>query len=132
MTDKWPINFQWCFLSVHSDQTSFQSSSLYLWALGKHCFVKMSSSTLCCTVFLYNVFALNYTSNFQYLRSVKLPWLNGTLTQWNSDSKMHSTQVKYKNHWHPGLTDTPDSKIPTLTKWYTWITVTLIFMIPSE
>ncbi len=44
-------------IGCHSDQTSFQSSSLYLWALRKHCFVKMSSSTLCCTVFLYNVFA---------------------------------------------------------------------------
>jgi hypothetical protein len=43
-------------ISSHSDQTSFRSSSLYLWALGKHCFVKMSSSTLCCTVFLFNVF----------------------------------------------------------------------------
>ncbi len=43
-------------IGSHSDQTSFQSSSLYLWALGKHCFVKMSSSTLCCTVFSYNVF----------------------------------------------------------------------------
>ncbi len=44
-------------MGFHSDQTSFQSSALYLWALGKICFVKMSSSTLCCTVFLSNVFA---------------------------------------------------------------------------
>ncbi len=36
-------------------QTSFQSSALYLWALGQICFVKMSSSTLCCTVLLSNV-----------------------------------------------------------------------------
>ncbi len=43
-------------IGSHSDQTSFQFSSLYLWALGKHCFVKMSSSTFCCTVFLFNVF----------------------------------------------------------------------------
>ncbi len=43
-------------IGSHNDQTSFQSSSLYLRALGKHCYVKMSSSTLCCTVFLYNVF----------------------------------------------------------------------------
>ncbi len=43
-------------IGSHNSQTSFQSSSLYLRALGKHCFVKMSSSTLCCTVFLYNVF----------------------------------------------------------------------------
>ncbi len=48
-------------IGSHSYQTSFQSSSLYLWALGKHCFVKMLSSTLCCTVFLYNVFALTPT-----------------------------------------------------------------------
>jgi hypothetical protein len=43
-------------IGSHREQTSFQSSSLYLWALGKHCFVKMSSSTLLCTVFLSNVF----------------------------------------------------------------------------
>jgi hypothetical protein len=46
-------------IGSHSDQTSFQSSSLYLWTLGKDCFVQMSSSTLCCTVFLYNVFGPN-------------------------------------------------------------------------
>ncbi len=49
-------------IGSHIDQTSFQFSSLYLWALGKHCFVKMSSSTLCCTVFLYHVFALSRQS----------------------------------------------------------------------
>ncbi len=49
-------------IGCHSDQTSFQSSSLYLWALGKHCFVKMSSSTLCCTVFLYKVFGIGPSS----------------------------------------------------------------------
>jgi hypothetical protein len=43
-------------IGFHRDQTSFQSSALYLWALGKICFDKMSSSTLCCTVFLSNVF----------------------------------------------------------------------------
>jgi hypothetical protein len=37
-------------------QTGFQSSALYLWALWNHYFVKMSSSTWCCTVFLFYVF----------------------------------------------------------------------------
>jgi hypothetical protein len=46
-------------IGFHRDQTSFQSSALYLWAQGKICSVKMSSSTLCCTVFLSNVFALH-------------------------------------------------------------------------
>ncbi len=53
--------FQWSnpvSIGSHSDQTSFQSSSLYLWALGKCFFVKTCSSTLCCTVFLCNVFGL--------------------------------------------------------------------------
>ncbi len=49
-------------IGSHSDQTSFQSSSLYLRALGKHCFVKMSSFTFCYTVFLYNVFACPHHS----------------------------------------------------------------------
>ncbi len=54
-----------------NDPTSFQSSSLYLRALGKHCFVKMSSSTLCCTVFLYNVFELK-RGHFGYTHAREL------------------------------------------------------------
>jgi hypothetical protein len=56
-------------IGSHSDQTSFQSSSLYLWALGKHSFVKISSSTLCCTVFLYNVFVPCLVANAPPLNS---------------------------------------------------------------
>ncbi len=54
-------------MGYHSDQTTFQSSSLYLWAMGKHCFVNMSSSTFCCTVFLYNVFGQHPHTNPQTL-----------------------------------------------------------------
>ncbi len=59
-------------IGFHRDQTSFQSSALYLWALGKICFVKMSSSTLCCTVFLSNVFGLFETYGGSYQPSTSL------------------------------------------------------------
>ncbi len=51
-------------IGFHRNQTNFQSSALYLWALGKHCFVKRSSSTLCCTVFLSNFFGRHLGRQF--------------------------------------------------------------------
>jgi hypothetical protein len=45
-------------IGSYSYRTSFNSLLFSLWALRKYCYVKMSSSTFSCTVFLCNVFGL--------------------------------------------------------------------------
>jgi hypothetical protein len=73
-------------IGSYSDYTSLLFSSLYHVALGKCCFVNLSSSTFSSTVFLYNIFGWAYPPPpHTHNRDSAPSWGGGGIPKWEID-----------------------------------------------